>query len=82
MDLNKSPKALLRDLSKVLLDSSRALEEAQKRDAEDTLDDESGEKNLIVHFCKIVMFISACKSLKLCGEKRASSLLTKGVNSV
>ena len=34
MDLKKSPKALLKDLSKVLLDSSKALEAARKRDCE------------------------------------------------
>ena len=30
MDMTKSPKALLRDLSEVLLESSRALQEAQR----------------------------------------------------
>lgn len=42
MNFEKSPRALLRDRSKVLLNSSRALEVAQKK-GYGVKDDESGE---------------------------------------
>ena len=61
MDLKKSPKALLRDLSKVLLESSRALEAAQKEytndDAVKSVDNESGEWNLNCLFMQDYMMV-------------------------
>ena len=53
-DMTKSPKALLRDLSKVLLESSRVLQEAQRNygssvnDANESIivDDDGGELTL------------------------------------
>ena len=47
MDLPRSPGALLRNLSKVLLDGSRALQAAQKKedydDADESVNEENGE---------------------------------------
>ena len=46
MDLPMSPEALLRNLSKVLLDGSKALEAAQKKDFSDEdefVNEENGE---------------------------------------
>ena len=52
MDLKNSPKSLLKGLSKVLLDSSKVLEEAHQSysatDDLESIDDENGEADIVV----------------------------------
>ena len=81
MDMTKSPKALLRDLSKVLLQSSRALQEAQRNygssvnDAnESIIVDDDGEWFTVVRSPVLKDVLERAnevqKSMKLKGRKK------------